>query len=65
METQKGREDIFGFQMQNDSEYAMRQREPVSLATTFIHKLCLTEVDLIERMARLYNGTTAIQPFIS
>lgn len=35
METQKGREDIFGFQMQNDSEYAMRQREPVSLGYYF------------------------------
>lgn len=33
---------------------------PLASATTFIHKLCLTEVDLIERMARLYNGTTAI-----
>lgn len=33
---------------------------PLASATTFIHKLCLTEVDLIERMAWLYNGTTAI-----
>lgn len=33
---------------------------PLASATTFIHKLCLSEVDLIERMAWLYNGTTAI-----
>ena len=51
---------IFGLHMQSDSEYPMRRRSPLASAATFIHKLCLSEVDLIERMAWLCKGTRAI-----
>lgn len=50
----------FGLHMQNDSEYPMRRRSPLASAAVFIHKLCLSEVDLIERTAWLYNMTRAI-----
>lgn len=46
--------------MQSDSEYPMRQRSPLASAAAFIHKLCLSEVDLIERTAWLCNMTRAI-----
>lgn len=46
--------------MQNESEYPMRQRSSFASAAAFIHKLCLSEVDLIESMAWLCNWTRAI-----
>lgn len=36
------------------------KRSPLASAATFIHKLCLWEVDLIERTAWLYNTAKAI-----
>lgn len=42
---------ILGLHMQNDSEYAMKQRSPLASAASFIHKFYVTEVDLIERTA--------------
>lgn len=42
---------IFGSHMQNVSEYPMRQTSPLAsaAATAFIHNVCLSEVDSIEK----------------